>query len=59
MERVEPSVIARFFVTTSKASPSLPSAVSHGEEVSSVSLVSSTRRPVVFSRSSLKTYVDC
>jgi histone H3/H4 len=36
-ERVEPNVIARFFVTTSKASQSLPSAVSRVVAVSSVS----------------------
>jgi hypothetical protein len=37
LARAEPSVIARFFVTTSRASPSLLSAVSRVVEVSSVS----------------------
>ena len=40
------------FVTTSRASPSPPSAVSHVVEESSVSLDSSTRRPAASSRSS-------
>ena len=72
-ERVEPSVTARFFVTTSKVSQSLRSVVSRVVVVSSVSqpvsssstlftpsTVSnaskqwSTRKPVVFSRPSLK-----
>jgi len=72
-ERAVQSVIARFFVTTSKVrthqvdrlagcslhqvSPSLLSVVLHAVEVSSVSLDSSTKRPAVSSRSSLKTCV--
>ena len=56
-ERAAPSVTARFSVTISRASPSLPSAVSPVEAVSSVSPVSSTKRPEVFSRSSWRTFV--
>merc|ERR1712093_3700 len=53
--RAAPSVTARSFATTSRASPSLPSAVSLAVVVSSVSRASSTRRPAVSSRSSSRT----
>merc|ERR1711939_380503 len=53
--RAAPSVTARSFATTSRASPSLPSAVSLAVVVSSVSLASSTRRRAVSSRSSSRT----
>jgi hypothetical protein len=46
-EREELSVIARFYVTTFKVLPSLLSVVSLVVVVSSVSLVSSMRKPVV------------
>jgi hypothetical protein len=44
--RVEPSAIARFFVTTSKVSPSLPFVVSPVVVVSSVSQPVSEAFPV-------------
>ena len=50
--RAAPSVTARFFATTSRVSPSPPFVVLPAVVVSSVSPVSSTKRPVVFSRSS-------
>merc|ERR1711964_52679 len=46
-ERAARSVTARSCETTSRVSPSPPSAVSRAVVVSSVSLASSTRRPVV------------
>ncbi|GLB42994.1 hypothetical protein LshimejAT787_1204430 [Lyophyllum shimeji] len=54
-ERAVPSVTARFFATTSRVSPSPPFAASPVVVVSSVSLASSTRKPAVSSRSSLRT----
>merc|ERR1711964_3683 len=54
-ERAARSVTARSCETTSRVSPSPPSAVSRAVVVSSVSLASSTRRPVVSSRSSSRT----
>ncbi|KAG0272918.1 hypothetical protein BGZ95_011291, partial [Linnemannia exigua] len=54
-EREVPSVIARFFVTTSRESPSPLSVVSPVVVVSSVSPASSTRRPAPSSRSSSRT----
>jgi hypothetical protein len=56
-ERVVPSVTGKSSATTFKASPSPLSAVSLVVVVSSVSLVSSTRKPVVSSRPSLRMYV--
>jgi hypothetical protein len=53
-EREEPSVTGRFFVTTSRVSPSLPFVVLLAVEVSSVSRVSFTRRLVAFSKLSWK-----
>merc|ERR1711981_640826 len=54
-ERVAPSVTGRFSGITSRESPSLPSEGSREEVVSSVSPDSSTMRPEVSSRSSLRT----
>ena len=50
MAREAQSVTGRFFVTTSRVSLSQPSGDWRAEEVSSVSQVLSTKRPVVFSR---------
>ena len=50
MEREAPNVTGRCFVTTSKVSLSQPSDVWLAVVVSSVSQVSSTKRPVVYSR---------
>ena len=53
-ERGEQNVIVKCFVTISKVSPSPPSDDWHDEEVSSEFLVSSMKKPEVFSRFSLK-----
>ena len=54
-ERAAPSATARSFATTSRVSPSPPSAASRAVVVSSASAASSTRRPAVSSRSSSRT----
>ena len=54
-ERVAPSVTGRFFVITSRESPSRLFDVSPAEEASSASLDWSTRRLAVFSRFSSRT----
>jgi histone H3/H4 len=56
-EKEELSVTGRFFVTTSRVSLSPLFAVLLAVEVSSVSLVSFTKRLVVFSRLSWKMFV--
>ena len=50
LAREAQSVTGRFFVITSRASQSQPSGDWRAEEVSSVSRVLSTKKPVVFSR---------